>query len=340
MSIHTRSNGSVIVRYRENGKQKNRTFGKGEAALKAAEVFNTAVLEKKKRAKNPAFGTIPLKVKYFDELVVIYFQADALNGQKKWKQDWKKMLNKHLLDELGQVPIVNLTQEFIVSLVMAKFPEAGPTTHASYLAYLKAIFNFGIERGYLKENPLRFFKKKTAPQKELLLDLETIQNLKDAAPDHLAFAIELLCNTGVRPGAGELLALKYDHIQWDQGTLRVFGGKTGKWRTIPLKPAFLKKLKNRMKDSKSGYLVEYNGKPVKSVHRSFRRTCEKLKIDKSVVLYDIRHWFCSQLLSNGVPVKSVSTLAGHASSHMTLNVYSHLIPGDTDKAIEHLPDLD
>jgi hypothetical protein len=36
-------------------------------------------------------------VKYFDELAVIYFQADALNGTKQWKEDWKKLLNKHLL---------------------------------------------------------------------------------------------------------------------------------------------------------------------------------------------------------------------------------------------------
>lgn len=340
MSIHTRSNGSVIVRYRENGKQKNRTFGKGEAALKAAEIFNTAVLEKKKRARESVLGSVPTEVKYFDELAVIYFQADALNGTKQWKEDWKKLLNKHLLDELGQIPIEQLAEEIIVALVMTKFPEASAVTHGSYLSYLKTIFNFGVKRGYIEKNPLQFFTKKASPQKDFALDLKTIKEIKDKASDHVAFAIEVMCNTGVRPGPSELLALRYDHVLWDKSAIRVFGEKTQKWRTLPLKPAFLEKLRVRKKKSKSGFIIEFRGKSIKSCHKAFRNTCEKLKLDKSIVQYDIRHWYCTQLLSNGVPVKTVSMLMGHASAKMTLDKYAHVIPGDTDKAIEHLPDLD
>ncbi len=340
-SIHTHpNNGNHIVRWRENKKQKHKSCGSGDAGLKEAERFAAEIEARLEHQKKSLLDTLNAPVVYFDELAMHYFQADALKKPKQWKKDWKATINKHLLEDLGQAPMDQLNEGFITALVIQKFPEASSVTHSTYLAYLKAMFNFGIQRGYIDKNPLRFVTKKTSPQKDLLLDLKMIQKIKDAAPDHLALAVELLSSTGVRPGPSELLALRYNHIQWDQGVLRVFAGKTGKWRTIPLKPALLEKLRTRMKDSKSGYLIEYKGKPVKSIHRSFRRTCETLKIDKSVVMYDIRHWYCTSLLSAGVPVKTVSMLMGHSSAKMTLDRYAHVIIGDTNKAIEHLPDLD
>jgi integrase len=335
--------GKYVVRwYWTEGKkrvQKQKTFT-GPTAQKDAHKFLADVETKmQQKKKESVMDSIPTEVKYFDQLAALYFLADALKEQKSWKLDWKNLLNRHLLEELGQIPMDQLNEQFITALVIQKFPNASPITHGNYLAYLKMMFNFGIQREYIEKNPLRFFRKPTSPQKELLLDLKTIQKIKDAAPDHLAFAIELLSSTGLRPGPSELLSLRYDNIQWDQNSLRVFAGKTGKWRSIPLKPALLSKLKARMKTSESGFIIEYKGKPVKSIHRSFRRTCEKLNIDKSVVLYDIRHWFCTQLLSKGASVKACSQLAGHSSAKMTLDVYSHTIQGDTNKAIELLPDL-
>ena len=51
MSVHERANGTVFVRYRENGKQQNRTFGKGAKARAEATAFDLAV-KKKKEAQN------------------------------------------------------------------------------------------------------------------------------------------------------------------------------------------------------------------------------------------------------------------------------------------------
>ena len=39
------------------------------------------------------------------------------------------------------------------------------------------------------------------------------------------------------------------------------------------------------------------------------------------------------LLSRGVPITVISKRLGHADISMTLNVYSHLVPEDEDKAI-------
>jgi len=339
VQIHP-NNGSIVVRWREGKKQKHKSFGKGEAATKAAEQFRANIEEKQNRQKQSLLSPIPLEVSYADELAVLYFQGDALKKEKAWRKDWKKMLNKHILPDLGQIRITQLTQEYIVGLVLRKFPEASPSTHGNYLSYLKIMFNFGVERGYIEKNPLRFWKKQSQAQKDFSLDLETIKKIRDVSPPHLALAIEIICNTGVRPGPSELLALGWKNVLWDQSALRVFAEKTQKWRTIPLKPEFLEKLRAQREIAKTDHIIEYKGKEVSSVHMSFRRACRKVGVDKEVVLYDIRHWFCSTLLSRNVPVKTVSLLMGHSSAKMTLDKYAHVIPGDSDKAIAHLPDLE
>lgn len=335
-----KNNGSYYVSYRVNNRQKTKEFGKGEAAREEAHKFKAAIEDKQKRAKDSQNGTVPLEVKYLDDLAVIYFKADAVNGLKKWKKDWANLLNRHLLEELGQIPIDKLTQEFIVALVMKKFPKAKPVTHGNYLSYLKIMFNFGIERGYIKENPLRFWKKKKQVQRDFSMNLDTIKLLMEEAPPHLAFAIEIIANTGVRPGPSDLLSMQWKNVLWDQSAVRVWSEKTQSWRTIPAKPAFMDKLRAQKAVAKSEFLVEYRGKGVSGINQSFRRLCRKLGIPDSVELYDVRHWFCTTLLSKGVPVKTASQLMGHSSAKMTLDRYAHVIIGDADKAIAQLPDLD
>jgi integrase len=201
------------------------------------------------------------------------------------------------------------------------------------------MFNWGVQRGYIEKNPLAYWKRRVTPQKELTLTLEDINKIRAVAPPHTALGIEFVANTGVRPGPSELLALKWSNIQWEQSAVRVFAEKTQKWRTIPLKPEFLDKLRAEKELSNSDFIISFRDKQVSTIHHSFRLACRKVEVPDEVVLYDIRHWFCSTLLSQGVPVKTVSVLMGHASAKMTLDRYAHVIIGDADKAIAQLPSL-
>jgi Phage integrase family len=46
----------------------------------------------------------------------------------------------------------------------------------------------------------------------------------------------------------------------------------------------------------------------------------------------LRHTHLTHLLRSGVPLHVVSARAGHANPTVTLNVYSHLLEGDQEKA--------
>lgn len=65
--------------------------------------------------------------------------------------------------------------------------------------------------------------------------------------------------------------------------------------------------------------------------------CRRAKISDDGINYDIRHLFCSSMLSQRASPNAVSRLMGHASTKMTLDRYGHVMPGDEDRAIELLP---
>ena len=62
----------------------------------------------------------------------------------------------------------------------------------------------------------------------------------------------------------------------------------------------------------------------------WRRLRERVGIDKSVRLHDLRHFTATRLLDAGVPVKTVSGRLGHARPATTLNIYAHFVPA-TDR---------
>lgn len=60
---------------------------------------------------------------------------------------------------------------------------------------------------------------------------------------------------------------------------------------------------------------------------------------KHVTCHGLRHTFCSILLSQNVPIQTVSKYMGHSDSTITLKVYSHFIPDTQDKAINALNNI-
>ncbi|HTV74755.1 MAG TPA: site-specific integrase [Candidatus Acidoferrales bacterium] len=50
--------------------------------------------------------------------------------------------------------------------------------------------------------------------------------------------------------------------------------------------------------------------------------------------HDLRHTFATSALVNGVNVKLVSEILGHASIKITLQIYAHIMPGQTEEAME------
>jgi len=87
-------------------------------------------------------------------------------------------------------------------------------------------------------------------------------------------------------------------------------------------------------NSQGGFLDMYNVK-----RRYFKRVLRKAGL-RDIRLQDLRHTFASQLLCNGANILYVSQQLGHANPQITMKIYSHWIPNDSQReAMNRLPSL-
>ena len=144
---------------------------------------------------------------------------------------------------------------------------------------------------------------------------------------------------------GELIALKWKHIDWINGLIHVEDNivmgegvtvekdtKTGAERDIPLLPAAraaLGVMKPMTAMLKNGdYIFSYDGKN-RWRHDSHIRDRWKIIIRLSKVRYrnpyQTRHTFASTLLMNGEPELLVAQLLGHTTVEMVRRHYGRFI---------------
>ncbi len=170
----------------------------------------------------------------------------------------------------------------------------------------------------------------------------------------------LAVTTGMRQG--ELLGLKWEDLDFEAGTLQVRRTlstqagrgfsfsllKTAKGRrSIKLPEVAKRSLKKHRKAQleermKLAGLWEDNGlvfatrlgTPVgyqELVMRSFKPLLIKAGLP-DIRFHDLRHTCATLLLGKGVHAKFVQELLGHATISITLDTYSHVLPGMSDAA--------
>ncbi|MBQ7650058.1 MAG: site-specific integrase, partial [Victivallales bacterium] len=220
-----------------------------------------------------------------------------------------------------------------------KSGKRAPATVSRYCCMLRAIFNFAVMEGWIVASPMRRWRKPKEKPRRFMLTKEDAVKIMEHCSEHTRWAMEVCFNLGLRPGPSELLALRYEAVNFEKGTVTVYARKTKTFREIPVKKEFLDHLREKKKESKQGFIIEYDGKPVKSIHRSFRRAVQRAGITYPVCLYDLRHMFGTFMLAAGADLSAVSQLMGHHSVKMTADTYYQYMRGEKERAITLLPPL-
>jgi integrase len=84
----------------------------------------------------------------------------------------------------------------------------------------------------------------------------------------------------------------------------------------------------------SHVVAQVDGRPLQpnSLTREFVRLLAKAQGLRRVRFHDLRHTHAAHLLSNGVHPKVASERLSHSSIGMTLDLYSHVLPGMQEDA--------
>ncbi len=338
MSIHQHKDGRWFVAFRESGSRavKRKYFGRGSEAKVLAKKFEAELSDRQEKGR-PLTAEAPALTFY--ELAQRYLNARPLT--ERTRQSMVYALNLHVLPRWGHLPVAQLTMAHLAEVdeSLSRLGRALGTRNR-VRAYCRAIAQWGLDNDLAAANPFSRFRPETKREGKApdLITVEELRAIYAAAPKHLKWTIEVMMHTGVRPGATELFALKMSDVDHARGGIWVARRKTHDPKAIlPLKPAFLAKLKHLAEtDPTRVYVVEYAGRQVGNMKTSWRSTLRRAGITRRLRLYDLRHWFASSLLSGGADLKATSELLGHASPNTTLSTYYHLLERQKRAAMDHL----
>ena len=324
--------------YIGNGKRETKSFGKGPEAKKAAEAYDLEV--KRNKLLGEAVPTHSSGEMYLSELCQIYIDDRKVAGvNESWLRDWASILTNHILPVLDSVPVNQLTQQFILRFFLERYSEVEQSTRNRYIRYLKTIFTFGVNQEFIDRNPLARWKATKEKPRQSMLTVKQAKEIKKHAVPHIAWMVDVAFNLGVRTGPSELLALRWDWIDWDNMVFRIYATKTKSWRQVPITEQFAEKLRQKQKEAKTDFIIEYNGRQITTIKKGFRNACRRAGIDDDINSYNLRHLFATVLLSAGGDLASVSNLMGHSSTRMTADQYYHVQKSEKIRTIGLLPEI-
>ena len=271
---------------------------------------------------------------------------DSVRGSVKpvTHKSYEMLVNKHVVPALGNVRLSKLTPAHLQGFYRSKL-DAGlspPTVqylHVVLHRALKQALRWGLVTRNVAEavDPPKVHKKEVTP-----LSPEQARAFLDTARgDRLEALYVLAVHTGMRQG--EHLTLRWDDVDLDAGVLRVRGTKTARSRrTVKLSETALNALRSHLtrqleEIDRVGSMWQVNdlvfatevGTPLNRhnlTQHSFRLLLAKAGLTQ-MRFHDLRHTCATILLSKGVHAKFVQELLGHATIAITLDTYSHVLPG-------------
>lgn len=200
-----------------------------------------------------------------------------------------------------------------------------PTTIGGVITGLRFFYNHVLGQEHLA--PECTFKKK--PRKlPTVLSQEQIWKIINAT-ENVKHRLILMATYSAGLRAGEVIALKPEHIDSEQMLIKVVDGKGRKDRYTLLSEKFLKELRPYYKTYRpKPYLFpsSYKGKAslsYESLREIYNKAREKAGIKKGPGLHTLRHSFATHLLENGYDIRKIQLLLGHSSLSTTM-IYVHV----------------
>ena len=272
----------------------------------------------------------------------------------KTQADYENRIYQHIIPELGHIPLAKLTpgdlQQFYTRLKqrgrLLRTEEYGPGLSDRMVKSCHVTCRVALDRaaaqGLILKNPALACKAPTTHPKEMqVLTQEEMQRLLIQAKENDCYELLLLeLSTGLR--RGELLALRWDDLDFQTGALRVerqvqrvkgslavTQPKTrSSSRTVILPMPVLDILKNYRQKVNSRWMFpsprkEDSPLDPAAVRKKLAAVLERAGC-KHVRFHDLRHTFATNALEHGMDIKTLSAVIGHVSSATTLNVYAHV----------------
>lgn len=291
-------------------------------------------------------------------------------------ENYEIVINTHIKPALGNIPMAKLQAHMLQNFYNEKL-ESGradgkgglSTRMVRYIhTIIREALQQAVKEGLLIRNVADATTPPTVKNKQMRpLTEEELLAFFDAAKDDRLFAAYVLAaTTGLR--RGELLGLCWDCVDLEKGIITVkrelmnlkdglvleetTKSKSGR-RSVVLTDDAIRELKahKRRQAQEKLFMGEAyqehglvfckeDGTPLDPswFTKHFQALLEKAGLPR-IRFHDLRHTHATLLLARGVHPKIVQERLGHSSITMTLDLYSHLVPGLQEAAAATLNGL-
>jgi integrase len=275
---------------------------------------------------------------------------------------YKSIANLHISPALGRLRLKALTPAHIQGFYRCKLDSglSSATVQKIHVVLHKALSQ-AVKWSLVPRNATEAATAPRPTPKEMRpLSAEEVRTLLEAAAgDRLEALWVLAVHTGMRQG--ELLALKWTDVDLEAGKVsvrRTLTRESGHYtlgepktkksrRTIKLTGAATEALRSHLSHQMAdmdrlGDLYRDQGlvfttdsgamlNPSNIRNRNLRRLLRQAELP-AIRFHDLRHTCATLLLSKSVHPKIVQEMLGHATVAITLDTYSHVLPGIGDQA--------
>ncbi|MCC8161248.1 MAG: site-specific integrase [Oscillospiraceae bacterium] len=302
---------------------------------------------------NKVGGDVPLNI-WFEH----YIEIKEYQIKKRSVSQIKMAFHNHIEPDhiepvIGKKILFDITMNDIISVIKSlERKKLNPCTINNITTHMRAMFNFAYAEGSIARNPMLTLKRleKESNNKRRPLTRTEISLLLTSAEKydksfHLILCI--LLYTGIR--IGELCGLRWNDISEDFSSMQINESITDKVyenttksktsvRQIPLNGFLKQALKERyesLPDEKrkpndwiflnrfgTSYTSTTLNKRLKYLKTHMREE-EHINIDPDITMHYFRHTFTCAGLENGVSIKAMQELLGHANTRTLLEVYAH-----------------
>jgi integrase len=188
-----------------------------------------------------------------------------------------------------------------------------------------------------KSSPAAIEMPPSPPAKSRHLTREEYRRLRDSAErtPHLYLFIVLAYRTGGRAGA--VTELTWDRVDFGRGQIQLgLGERRAKGRaTVPMTEDTAELLLSHRKAALTDYVIEYGGKPVRSLKNAFAKAAERADVPWCTP-HVLRHTAAVHMAESGVPMAEIAQFLGHTSEVVTYRVYARFSPGHLRRAASAL----
>jgi len=283
---------------------------------------------------------------------------------------YSRIIHDYWIPQLGGKTLSKLTSAEIRTALAALLENGrkdgkGGISRQSALhcrAVLKRALKQAVNDGKLPKNPADAVTSPTPerPEQKVLNEEETIKLLEAVKGTPMYIPVLLGVTTGMR--RGEVLGLRWEDIDFQAGKLTVRqaaqqivgDGGNGKGyeikldspktansrRAISLPPFVIRELRKHQQEQGRVFglvNVTLDGEPIppRAFTQRFKTVVRRAGIP-DIRLHDLRHGHATQLLKEGVPAKIVSSRLGHSKVGITLDLYTHVMPGMDEEVAARL----